>query len=294
MPSYLPNLVLLQYVVCLLIANVGLLMLSRILWAVFVKKTETRLNIHLTLHCIGWMVFMLSSLPLVMYTLSFWKGRATLYHSNWMFWTGVFNMCTSSVLSIVTFFVIVDRCLQAGFPDSYNYKVRKGGLLVCILCTLTVWATVFFFMLSEGPFPKMTHCLSFGCMLTNEGGRAQFLVRIIFGFLNLATLLIFMLLVVRSDQKRGQQYAGAEITNVLARNVVVADLCTNFLLSVVTFSVDQWTTIELSDYLGAFVMTISSFDGLLTAVVYTRTLALTGSIRDKIKSVVEHTKDEFF
>lgn len=50
-------------------------------------------------------------------------------------------------------------------------------------------------------------------MLTNEGGRAQFLVRIIFGFLNLATLLIFMVLIVRSDQKRGQQYAGAEVVS---------------------------------------------------------------------------------
>ncbi|CAD5229668.1 unnamed protein product [Bursaphelenchus okinawaensis] len=294
MSSYLPNLVLIQYVLCLLIANVGLLMLARVLWAVFVRKSETRLNLHLTLHCAGWMLFMVSSLPLVMYTLSFWKGRATLYHSNWMFWTGVFNMCTSSVISVMLFFVLLDRCLQAGFPESYNYKYKNGGLTVCIICTIVAWCIVFFIMLSEGPFPKMTHCLSFGCMLTNEGGRAQFLVRIIFGFMNLACLLAFMLLVVRSDQKRGQQYAGAEITNVLTRNLVIADLCTNFILSVITFSVDQWTTIELSDYLGAFVMSISSADGLITAIVYTRTLSMTGGLRDKIKSVVNSTRDELF
>lgn len=156
MTAFLPNLVLLQYACCAVVSIVGLLMLSKVLWAVLVRKSETRLSAHLVLHCCSWLCFMLTILPLVVYTLSFWKGRATLYHSNWMFWTGVFNMVTSSVISVVTFFMLADRCLLVGFPDAYSYKWKRVGVGVCIFCTVLAWVIVFLVMSSEGPFPKMT------------------------------------------------------------------------------------------------------------------------------------------
>ncbi|KAI6188947.1 hypothetical protein M3Y98_00409200 [Aphelenchoides besseyi] len=181
----------------------------------------------------------------------------------------IFGTCwvsfSISVSTSVTF-LLLDRIYILSTPTDYQFKRNRLLFLSFFCCTFVVLFVVLSLALTELPVDEATLCNSFGCVLKHHHGLYFTITKIVTGFVNIVTALVFERILFKYTNGRAirKQFKKANFLTLIA---AISEFFCNFLPNMIFLLLSQ---LEMpgNEKLGPYAGLMIGIDALMNAFIY--------------------------